>query len=214
MVLRKIMGLFVCALVIGGATLATAGIPSVDDCTAGMDNMTGGTAVLFCLPNGNGAAFDGAMDKGVNPASIVDATIFMTVLDGNLAPVPDFPSEDMWLESADANYALVPCFGGANADFTTNAAGETRWETPLRAGGSSEGDTWVMISGANLPSPLGLNFNSADIDANGVVNLLDITEFSAAFFSAYDFRCDFTPDGVLNLLDITLLSSGLGAACN
>lgn len=210
MVLRKIMGLFVCALVIGSAAFATAGIPDPDQTVAVMSGVTGQTVVLFNLPNGGGSPFTDAQIK--DDGTAIDATITMTVMDQFGAVIADFPSEDMWLESGDNG--MVPCVGGANADFSTDVNGVTSWATPLNAGGSSEADTYVMVNGESLNGvPFGLNFNSADMNGDGTVNLADVGLFSNVFFGAYSFSGDFYADGVMNLVDVGRLATGLGGSC-
>jgi len=210
MVLRKIMGLFVCVLVLSSASMATAGIPDLTNTLANMDGAGANTVALFNLPNAGGSAFDEAQIYGVGTA--IDATITMVVLDAYGAPVADFPSEDMWLESVDGG--MVPCTGGTAADFTTNAAGETSWEDPMNAGGFSTAFTQVMINGLPLnQGPFAMHFNSADMNGDGAVNLADVGNFSSVFYGAYNFSADFSADGVLNLTDVGRLAQGSGTMC-
>jgi len=210
MVLRKIMGLFVCVLVLSSAAMATAGIPDLTNTLANMDGAGANTVALFNLPNAGGSAFDEAQIYGVGTA--IDATITMVVLDAYGAPVADFPSEDMWLESVDGG--MVPCTGGTAADFTTNAAGETSWEDPMNAGGCSEEFTQVIINGLPLnQGPFAMHFNSADMNGDGAVNLADVGNFSSVFYGEYSFCADFSADGVLNLTDVGRLAQGSGTMC-
>lgn len=210
MVLRKIMGLFVCILVLSSATMATAGIPDMALTLANMDGVTSETVALFNLPNAGGSAFNEAqiyMD-----GTVIDATITMVVLDAYGAPVADFPSEDMWLESQDNG--MVACTGGTVADNTTNAAGETEWADPLNAGGFSTDFTVVYINGLPLDqAPFALHFNSADMNGDGAVNLADVGNFSSVFYGVYHFSADFSADGVLNLTDVGRLAQGSGTMC-
>ena len=46
-----------------------------------------------------------------------------------------------------------------------------------------------------------VQFNSADLDGNGVANLTDIAAFTQILFGAYDYSADFLWDGVINLSD-------------
>jgi hypothetical protein len=210
MVLRKIMGLFVCVLVLSSAALATAGIPDPDETDALMNGVTSETVVLFNLPNAGGSAFDEA--QIYNDGTIIDATITMVVKDIYGAVVADFPSEDMYLVSDDGG--MVPCVGGSAADFTTNAAGETSWETALNAGGWSLGFCEVVVNGLTLNQPpFAMHFNSADMNGDGTVNLTDIGLFSSVYWNAYDFSADFHADGVLDLVDVGRLATGSGTSC-
>jgi hypothetical protein len=204
------MGLFVCALVIGSAALATAGIPDPTETVATMPNGTNDDLVLFVLPSGIGSGFDEAQIKNVG--TVVDATIEMIVKDAFGAIVANFPAEDMWLESGDMG--MVPCTGGSTADQDTDGVGFTRWANPLNAGGNSEALCYVYVNGLALNgAPFTLAFNSADMNGDGSVNLVDVGLFSGAFFGAYDFAADFYADGALNLVDVGRLAQGLGGSC-
>ncbi len=204
------MGLFVCALVIGSAAFATAGIPDPDKTIAGMDGVGIDDVVLFVLPSGIGSPFAEAQIK--NDGTVVDATITMIVKDAFEAIVEDFPAEDMWLESGDGG--MVPCVGGNIADFNTDEFGWTTWANPMNAGGASEDVCYVMVNGESLNGdPFALAFNSADQNGDGTVNLADVGLFSSAFFGTYVFGADFYADGVLNLVDVGRLATGLGGSC-
>ncbi len=210
MVLRKIMGLFVCVLVLSSAALATAGIPDPDLTLASQAGIVNETVSLFNLPNGGGSSFANAQNAA--DGSLLDATINMVLRDAYGTVIADYPSEDMWLEASDGG--LMACLGGASADVSTNAAGETRWATPLNAGGYSTGFTVVVVGGITLnQAPFNLRHNSADINGDGVVNLSDIGAFADVFFGVYDYKADFSADGVLNLTDVGRLATGSGAAC-
>jgi hypothetical protein len=204
------MGIFAITLMVGAASFATAGVPDLDLSTAARAYAGPETAVLFNIPNGGGAAFTDAAIIG----GAVDATITLTLVDGSGTPIPNFPFEDAWIESADGG--MVACTGGATADFNTNASGVTSWVTPLQAGGSSQALTVVMISGAALTSSAGLaiSHNSADITGDGLVNLTDVPLFAGDFYGGvYAFRSDFSYDGNVNLSDVVKLAQALGAAC-
>ncbi len=212
MVLRKITGLFVCALILGSVAFATAGIPDPLESLATMPNGGGSPLALFNLPNGNGNGFMNAQVVGVGTE--VDATIDLTVNDAFGVPVTNFPAEDMWLESTGGG--MVPCIGGTAADQDTDDLGYTTWANPLRAGGYDAGTCEVMVNGNPLISagvPFALAFNSSDITGDGVVNLADVGLFSGVLFGAYDFSADFFADGTMNLADVGRMALGLGAAC-
>jgi hypothetical protein len=210
--LRKLMGLLVCTLVIS-ATAAVAGVPDLDLSSAAIPSGTEGTQVtVYNLPNGNGVGFDEAKALG---GATFDATITLTLLDGNGDAIPNFPFEDMWVQSSAGTF--FACTNGTTADANTDADGQTQWQNALLAGGFSDPAsdvTQVYISGAPLNQPgLDVQYNSADLSGDGVVNLTDIGQFATAYFGAYAYKADFIWDGALNLSDIGRLAQGNGAAC-
>ena len=203
------MGLFACALVLGVASFASAGVPDLEETTAGLAYTGTETLSLFNLPNGAGKAFTASFLPG---GAETDGTINLTLRDGFGDPIPNFAAQDMWIASADNG--MVPCGGTAGADFNTNAAGETSWANPIFAGGYSQALCIVYINGDALTSNggLALSFNSADISGDGVVNLTD-----AGFFSGYlggtDYAGDFNNDSVVNVSDAGFMANSLGASC-
>jgi hypothetical protein len=208
MVLRKLMGLFVCALIISVASASMAGIPDLDESSATIAT-TGQVLSLFNLPNGGGNPLTACQ---LADGTSVDGTITVTLLDANTDVIAGFPAEDLWLESVDGG--MVPCVGGSTADGDTDENGVTDFQNALNAGGWSLANATVVVSGDAITSAVfGLHFNSADMNGDGVVNLADVGSFSTIFYGAYDFSADFFADGVLNLADVGLLATGVGAAC-
>jgi len=172
-----------------------------------------GSLALFNLPDGGGSPFSSAQILGGSGAE-VDATIEIIIIDAFGVAIPNFPAEDMWLEST--NGGMSSCAGGTIADFNSNAFGFSQWAMPLRAGGFDAGTCEVMVNGVALDCgglPFNLAFNSADINGDLIVNLVDVGLFSVVFYGAYDFSADFYADGVMNLADVGRLASGVGAAC-
>jgi hypothetical protein len=209
------MGLFACALIIGAASFAMAGVPDLQWSTAARAYAGPETLSLFNVPNGSGKAFTQAfLPAGAGNA---DATISLTLKDGLGVPIDNYPFEDMWIESNDGvGPGLTACAGNAVADFNTNASGNTVWAAAMTAGGYSTALTFVMINGDALTSNagIGLNFNSPDINADGAVNLSDGGFFSTDLFvGPYNYRSDFNNDGALNLTDGGFLASAIGATC-
>jgi hypothetical protein len=100
------------------------------------------------------------------------------------------------------------------------------------AGQSGAGRLWLLdtdtgaatlVGSTGLPAVTGLalvsdpgmdiQFNSADIDGNLIVNLSDVGTFAIDYNGAYNYRSDFRWDGMINLADVGNLASALGAAC-
>jgi hypothetical protein len=205
------MGLAVCAMIIGSAALAFAGVPDLDESTASRAYAGTETLSLFNLPNGGGKPFAEAFLPGGNTAN---AEITLIVRDGLGVAVVGFPFQDMWIESTDGG--LVACSGNAVADFNTNDLGETFWVNPLLAGGASSALCQVIINGDPLTSDAGLqiSFNSPDLNADGDVNLIDAGFFTSDLFEVnYFYRSDFNFDNNVDLVVAGFMASGLGASC-
>lgn len=208
------MGLFVCTLILGVASFATAGVPDLGNSEADFTSFDGSAALsLFNLPNGDGSDFTGCQ---LADGSYADGSITIVVRDGNNDIIAGFPAEDIWLASVDGG--MVPCVGGSIADADTDADGETEWSNAMNAGGSSMANCAVMISGDQVTGGVGgsvfaLHFNSADMNADGAVDLADVGAFAGVFFGAYDYSADFFADGQLNLADVGRLAVGVGGSC-
>ncbi len=212
MVRRKLVGLFVCSLVMGIASMAVAGIPDLTLSTA----TTAATVQVsvYSLPNGNGKALTSA--KAISSTTPVNATITLTLKDGNGDPIFLYPSEDMWLETSLGG--LVHCAGGTVASASTNALGVTTFVNAILGGKQSNRvsaeKTIVLISGTPLSgSQLDILFNSPDIDGNLVVNLSDTVLYAQNATGAYHYRSDFFFDNAINLSDTVLYAQGIGAVC-
>lgn len=213
MVLRKIVGIAMIALLVGAASVASATTPDLTLSTSSRADGSAATAVVFNLPDGSGAAFSDAVSDAYAP---IDATISVTLLNANGIPVPNFPMEDLYLVNDDGSEfgGLMVCGGFATADANSDANGMTQWANPLLAGGNSAALTVIMVSGAPLESSAGeaVSFNSSDINGDLEVNLVDVVQF-AGDFGGYTFRSDFRYDGVLDLLDVVILGQTQSVDC-
>ena len=202
MVLRKLVGLLACTLILG-SSFAMAGVPDLQESTASL--ATGGTnLVLLNRPDGTGNGFEFAKDINGDTYS---AVITLYVRDAGGAPVVGYPSEDMWLVSADGG--LAPCPGGNVADFSTDATGMTEWRNPMGAGGYSEDLCQVVINGDALTSQVGMDlyFNSPDIDGNLAVGLTDLSAFTPVYFGAYHMKADFDYNNAVGITDLTAFTN-------
>lgn len=211
------MGLVVCILVISAAA-ASANVPSLTLSTA-TTAAAGTQAVLFNLPSGEGAAFDEAVAPppvAGTQGAIIDATVTLTLRDGNGDPIANFPGEDLWLDTTSTDF--YACNNGTIADFNTDASGVTTWEFPLLAGGYTDPTTdvtQVYVNGAPLSGAgMDLQFNSADMFPDGVVDASDVAEFAGAYFGAgYVFAGDLFYDGVVDASDVAQFAGGFGTEC-
>jgi hypothetical protein len=208
------MGLLVCITVVSMAAMATADVPDLELSTAEYSGDTPpvGQAFLYNLPDGTGNSFDEATGG--------DATIELTLRNESGDPIANYPFEDLELQPTDVNGddSFAPCESGTVADANTDELGQTEWNDPLFAGGYTDpvvDIVQVYVSGAPLDGPgFNLQFNSSDVNSDGVVNLLDVSAFSTDFYGGLNpFESDFNHDGVVNLLDVSILASGFGAIC-
>jgi hypothetical protein len=217
MVLRKLVGVFTITLIVCGASIAAAGIVDLEESTA--TAATGGTLSLFCLPSGLGSPFaDGYVYGGTGGAgSLVvaaDCTVTLTLRDTDAVAIPNFPFEDVWLQWQDETNLFV-CDGGTTCDFNSNEFGVTIWQNGLQIGGWSDSLADVMINGDALTSgTVALSINSADLNVDGIVNLVDVGRFSTAFAApVVDYSADFANDGRMLVSDVSKMAQGVGAAC-
>lgn len=210
MLTKKTIAILICTLFCSSGAMALTNFPDPCISHAYMSGVTYETLALFCVPDGTGSAFTQA--QIYNDGTTIDATITLVLMDAAGYVITHFPSEDMWLESADGG--LVPCIAGTTADFNTDMNGETSWVSPLHAGGHSMSSCVVYINGMALcQSPFQMYFNSPDVNGDGVVNLADLNLFAVGFFYQFEFHFDFFPDGYLNLSDIGRFAASIGASC-
>lgn len=198
---RFLLGIMVLSL----ASVSWAGVPDLDLSTA-VTASPG--ASLFSLPNGQGAPFTAALGAG---GVAVDATITLTLVDNLGEPIFGYPFDDMWLETSGGS--LVYCSRGTAADASTDSDGIATWTNPVEAGNSTAGEVvMVMIAGSPLSDTIEMTFNSADMNGDLVVNLLDFSAFGGIFFSgSYDYAADFNFDGIVNLLDLNFIGPAIFA---
>jgi len=178
---------------------------------------------IFSLPNGGGNPVTACYEFGESEPT--DATITVTVIrlpadGGDPYPVPDFPLEDIWLDSM--GFSLRPCyesaFNGIHPDSNTDENGQTTFTAPFHTGGQTDlaNDPLMVLIGGCPPLQDGLDIavNTPDIDANWVVDLIDVTLFAIDILNQTgDYRSDFWWDGVINLSDLALFAQGYGTAC-
>jgi len=180
-----------------------------------VDSQTPGTPKsVFSLPNGSGDAMNNVYQFG---GTKIDGEVLLTLVDSGMNPIFNYPFEDLWIDSAVGSFTFCP--GGTVADGNTDVNGQTTWTGTLFAGGFSETTGTVpaliiMVNGSALTQPpLDYRFNSADLNADLIVNLTDVVLFAAIYYGAYGYEADLYWDGVINLSDIVLLAQGMGAEC-
>ena len=220
------MGIFAITLIVCSASLAMAGIPDATQCDS--NRFEGGAkAILLVVPGGAAdKPFDSSHEIGhpyVLPVVNIDATIQVTVRDGLGVVIANYPFEDIWLEcpangnppgDSDTHVGFSPCTGGATADASTDVNGYTEFNNPPFAGGQSWGQTRVVINGNGLSNTVDVSYVSPDLNGDGIVNLLDLSDFTLDYFdSVYHYRSDLWFDETLNLLDVPVMAQYYQSAC-
>jgi len=189
-------------------------IPALEQCSATID-VEGGLSI-WCLPNGSGAplteAYSWGGELGSSP-STVDATITVTIRDSQGRPIPNYPAEDIWLESSGRGMAF--CLGGTHADRCTDDLGQTTFSRPLFAGGNSIDEVLrVFVGEAPIPGDeIPLVMTSPDINGDLGVNLSDIALMTPHFSPPYYAACDYYRDGLVDILDLVLFARGYEEYC-
>jgi len=169
---------------------------------------------LLCSPDGTGRSLTEAMTRW---GGVVDATVTVTLRSWNYDPIPNYPAEDIWLESTSGG--MSACLGGAIADGPTDVHGQTRFTVPLQAGGHTDpvaGEKLqVVVNGSPLSaSRLDIQINSPDLDGDLDVDLTDVVIFVQSYFSGNDdYAVDFHCDGSINLSDLVVMASHVNVTC-
>jgi len=137
---------------------------------------------------------------------VTNATVTLTLKDGNGDPIAFYPMEDMWLvTSLNGFVSCTPCLPVAG----TNALGVTTFTAANLGKGHSNRNggekTQVLISGTPLAAAQNLDilYNSADYNGDNVVNGLDLGKFVEALkgLAADNYGADLQYDGAVNGLD-------------
>ncbi len=142
-------------------------------------------------------------------------------------PIQGFSLEDIWLEPGDDGLGVCNSGNvwGFSPDGSSDINGEVTFSSSLvwwldRGSASGLCGGRRALSPIDCPrgvlqSPVPLRINSADINGDGQVDLIDISLFSSDFFGSIPhYRSDFRWDGVLDLSDVALMASGVGKDCN
>lgn len=178
-------------MLLGLASLASAGIPDDTNSTASITGSAGSGAVLV-TPAGTGNTLGGR-----------NLTVTVTVHDSNDDPIAGYPFQDMWLDDI-GNGDISLCQGGSVADVNTNASGVSTFSGALAAGGWTQSGLQVYLAGTPLAgAALAIDVVSCDINGDLVVDVSDIGLFGIDYSDpTYQFKSDFTVDGVVDLSDV------------
>ncbi|MFH1843923.1 MAG: hypothetical protein ABIF77_12025 [bacterium] len=168
---------------------------------------------VFTVPDGSGDPLTEAFAWG---GSRMDATVTVELWSWSGYPLEGFPPEDLWLDTTRGSLTLCQP-NGSMADGPTDANGVTTFSGSLRAGGATDPAlefTRVVVNGDPCSLyPVDIQFNSPDLNGNGVVNLTDVILFTGHFFGAYNYAADYFWDGQINLSDLAKMAPAFGALC-
>lgn len=185
------------------------GVPVIENCDI-FTRATEDVSVFLC-PACDGDPLATAQTFGGDV--LMDATIEVYIRDGLGQPVPGVDRFDIriddpnlcWCDpegnAADADtdengyaeFALAPCGGGCSNNF--------------ELGGYLGGVPFLQN---NLPY---LQFNSVDLNCDLVVDLIDLAQFTPAYFGPYTYCVDYHWNGVINLVDLAIFSQHYGHEC-
>jgi hypothetical protein len=209
------VGLLVISIV-GMASLAVAGIPDLGRSSAVTAAGASIVSVETC-PSGDCRPLNAARTSNGTPGNtaLIDATITLTVLDGNGDPIYLYPSEDLWLQTTLGGLKLCP--GGSVADFSTDIHGVTTFSRAVYGGGHTEGEqTVVVINGSPLVGyNMNILWNGPDNSGDLKVDLTDMSVFGNDVLHPlpYHYRSDMFYDNQINLSDMSLFAQGIGKIC-
>lgn len=177
---------------------------------------------LMVVPDGSGMDFSEARTID---GQVVDATIRVQLWLGDeygpIGPLPGWSAEDISFGAVEDHTQSCTQDYLITGQGLTDSDGWTEITLAPHGGGWTQGilEVFIMADPALIedpdPSVLSIQFNSPDINGDGLVNLVDVSLFAQDFFSGTaPFRSDLVWDGVLNLSDVGVFAQNLGVGCN
>ena len=142
--------------------------------------------------------------------------------------VSGVPVADYWMGACDASLAFHLCAGGFTADAPTDSLGRTTFSGQMAAGGCilsggiyivCQGSAPIMNEQCTAPLCLDVVIVSPDINADGAVNLSDLSFFGQSYNHQlgepeYNPCCDFNDDDYCNLSDFSYLGEHYQHECD
>lgn len=150
--------------------------------------------------------------------------IFVRNCDGGVAGIP---VTDIWIGPCDLSQTFYLCEGGFAADAPTDSLGRTTFSGPIAAGGciieggiglGAQGQTLLDQETCTALLCLDVVIVSPDLNADGFVNLSDLSYFSHSYNHEagdpeFDPCTDYNDDDWCNLSDFSFLGSHYQHEC-
>lgn len=202
--------------VFGGSA---ASMPAVDHSSVSIAGGAAPPLSLPIVPGRGGRALSEAFEYGGTP---YDGTIQISLYERPSTELVDFPANALSIVTGypDANPNLPPAFTGQPvysqaliADADTDANGLTTLSRcPIASGDSDWPAEKAYVSAGTTVlwrHPLDLYFNSPDLDADLVVDLIDLASFTRIYHGPYDYSIDYVWNGTMNLSDLAVLKQSM-----
>ena len=154
--------------------------------------------------------------------------IEVVIYDSADLPWPGIPPTDFWMGACDAEYELATCAAPFFlADSMTGPNGRTTFSGRIAAGGCiPEGGIWVCCRGIVIleapfcivPVCADIVIVSPDINADGFVNLSDLSFFGESYNHqlgdpVFNTCCDYNDDDMCNLSDFSYVGEHYQHSC-
>lgn len=181
-------------------------------------------ASVYGNPDGSGQPLEQAYVwdgiPGSTPAQ-EDRSFVLSLTKGtDNSPLSGFPASDIGLGATGTGGTVVGCDGLIAPAGPSNGSGQVSFSGFLAGGGSTGLPNRLQLRLSDVPSVnwtgddhVNVRFNSADINADGVVGLQDVGPFSVDYAAGSGYRSDFLRDGKVDLKDVSKFSVAVGAAC-
>ncbi len=177
---------------------------------------------IMVVPDGSGVGFSEARTID---GQVVDATIRIQLWLGDeygpIGPLAGWSAEDISFRAVDDHTQSCSQDYLITGHGVTDIDGWTEITLAPHGGGWTQGVLEVYFRGDPPhfgdpgPSVLSIQFNSPDINGDGLVDLADVSLFAQDFYSGTaSYRSDFVWDGVLSLSDVGAFAQNLGAGCD
>lgn len=147
----------------------------------------------------------------------IGATITVTLKSCSGLPIPNVHQDDFWIigtGNLGSDYELCGGSQSIDADGQTDANGQTTISGSIAAGGYFGTGAYAVAQGVPIEwsdpcnNPLSLVIVSPDINADLVVDLVDLSLLADAYLTSggVDPRMDFNGDDAVDVIELALMS--------